>query len=330
MTKHPLLGICIPTYKRPDQLRRCVESIIRTAAPFGVPIYVADDSADDTNVATMAELQKQYPLVFHHRNPKNLGIDGNILNCVNLCECRHAWIIGEDDRMTPDAVATVLPVLERGERPFVYVNYSAVDEALEVVLKERSLPLEADAERSAEDFFSSDSWSIGFIGSCVVQMDLWRRIEAARYVGTYFAHVGVIMEYLRGRSVHLVAKPVVLNRCGTPQAFTWTQSTFDVLFGWDRMVGRLRGVYPDDVCDRAVACFRRAHGIGSIKFFCYLRADSVLDPEVHDRYVRDAPYPPLNRLAAWWIARTPPAAFRAARWALMGMRRGRNRRISGY
>ena len=46
-------------------------------------------------------VQRDYPHLHHHRNPRNLGIDGNILHCVDLCDAQHVWILGEDDRMTP-------------------------------------------------------------------------------------------------------------------------------------------------------------------------------------------------------------------------------------
>jgi len=330
MTAQPPLGICIPTYKRPDQLRRCVESIIRSAGAHAVPIHITDDSTDDTNVEVITELRGRYPHIVHHRNPKNLGIDGNIVHSVDVCDTRHAWIMGEDDRLTPEAIPAVLEVLAAGERPFVYVNYASVDADVSLVLRERSLELASDVEKSAEEFFASDAWSMGFIGACIVDKDLWRTVRSAPYLGTYYAHVGTIMEYLHGRRVYLVAKPLVLNRAGSPEAFTWKSSTFDVLHGWAKMVDLLRKVYPADVCDRAAASFRGAHRLGSVSSFCYLRADGALSPAVHDRYIRNGPYQPLQRAASWWIARTPPALFRAARWALTSVRKQRNRRVSGY
>jgi glycosyltransferase involved in cell wall biosynthesis len=325
----PPLGICIPTYRRPAQLLRCVRSVIRTAGAYRVPIHVADDSTDDTNLSVIAEIQREYPLV-HHRNTRNLGIDGNILHSVDLCEARHVWIMGEDDRMTPEAVPTVLQVLAGAERPFVYVNYTSVDEDVSVVLRERSLALDADREEGAEEFFAGHAWSAGFIGACVVEKALWSTVRQEPYLGTWFAHVGVIMEYLRGRKAYLVAKPLVLNRCGSPGAFTWAGSTFDVLGGWARMVDALRPFYPADACDEAVASFTGAHGIGSPAFFGYLRADRALDASIWERYVKAGPYPASSRRMAWWIARTPPAAFRAARWVLTRARRARNRRLEGY
>ncbi len=328
MNALPLLGIAIPTYKRPDQLRLCLRSIVRAAAGRELPILVADDSTDDTNLGVIAELRREHPALIHHRNPRNLGIDANIVNSVDLCPARHVWIMGEDDRLLPQAVDRVLEVLALGERPFVYVNYASVDESLTLVLRERSLPLAADAEESAEQFLAEHAWSMGFIGACVVDKELWGSVRRERYLGTWYAHAGSVLEYLRGRRAYLVSEPLVLNRCGAPGAFTWADSTFDVLDGWRRMVALLRGGYPDPVCDRAVESFQRAHGIGSIAFFAYLRAGGALDLQSWRRFVRDGPWPWRNRAAAWAMARLDRRIFQAAAAGLMELRRRRNRRLT--
>jgi hypothetical protein len=223
-----------------------------------------------------------------------------------------------------------LGVLESGERPFVYVNYASIDEDVSMVLAERSLALTRDAEMEASDFLATCAWSMGFVGACVVRKDLWSTVAAERYLGTYFAHAGRILEYLRGRRAYLVARPLVLNRCGTARTFTWADSSFEVLTGWGRMIDLLRGPYPEEVCNRAAAAFQAAHSIGTIASFCYLRADGALHPAVHEKYVRHGPYPALNRRIAWWIARAPIALFRAVRWGLMAVRRSRNRALTGY
>lgn len=333
MSDLPVLGVAIPAYRRPDQLRRCIRSIVRSVQEAGspvVPIHVTDDSCDETNVAALKELRGEYPHVVHHRNTENLGIDRNILRSVDTCAARHVWIMGEDDRMTPEAISTVLAVLRSGDRPFVYVNYASIDESATWVLAERSLPLERDVEMDASEFLATSAWSTGFIGACVVQRALWDPIRPDRYVGTSFAHVGRILEYLRGRRAYLVSRPVVLNRCGTARTFTWAASSMEVLEGFGRMLDLLRGLYPDDVRALASAAFRRAHALGTVRFFCYLRADGALDAKVHESHVRDGPYPALSRHAAWLIARTPPALFRGVRSLLRTFRRARNRRISGY
>src|SRR5579862_8549592 len=102
------LAVCIPTYKRPDQLQQCVRSVIAAAAPYCVPIVIVDDSTDDTNRQVIADLQAQYEYIATERNTSNQGIDRNIVRSVDLCPCEYAWILGEDDRMLPGAIRTVL------------------------------------------------------------------------------------------------------------------------------------------------------------------------------------------------------------------------------
>ncbi len=315
------LGVTIPTYKRPDQLLRCVRSVIRAAAPHHVPIYLLDDSTDDTNSAVVAQLQALYPHVIHQRNPANLGIDRNILHAVDACDTEYAWLLGEDDRMHPHAIATVLRALDEHPTPFLYANYSAVDNDLRFLIKERSLPLTTLTTLSADDFYRAHAWSAGFIGACVIRRADWLAVDPTPYLGTYFAHVGRIMEMIRGKSVVLLPDPLVLNRCGSPEIFTWTGDADNVLHGWGRMTRALAPLYGDKAGQDADQAFRRAHGMGTLKFYAYLRADGVFTPALRRQLLSHGLHSPAHTLAAFLISHTPPTLFRAARSLLMALRR---------
>lgn len=332
MTYNTKLGICIPTYKRPDQLRACVQSIIRSGRAAKIPIFITDDSTDDTNVEVMRELLADYPHIIHDRNPENLGIDRNILKCVDICTCQYAWIMGEDDRMVPEAIPTALAVLEKpGEEwPFVYANYSSVDETLTLVLNEQSLPLKQDTRKKAEVFFESEAWSIGFIGACIINHRLWETTHRELYLGTYFAHVGMILEFLKGREFYMIARPLVLNRCGTARIFTWTHSAFEVMYGWSHMAHALSPLYGAESCEKASNSMDAAHGTGTMLWYGYLRADRAFTLAAFHKHVRHAPHSGLHKCGAWLIAIAPPQVFQIVRWALTHVRRRTCRSISGY
>lgn len=332
MTFNTKLGICIPTYKRPDQLRACVQSIIRSCRSHQVPIFISDDSTDDTNIQVIQELLTDYPHIIHDRNPKNLGIDRNILKSVDICSCRYAWIIGEDDRMVPEGVSTVLSVMEASETewPFIYVNYASVDEDLKVVLNEKSLPLKVDTRMRAEEFFESDAWSIGFIGGCVINHRLWETTHRERYLDTYFAHVGMILEFLKGRELYLISAPLVLNRCGTARIFTWTHTAFEVMYGWSHMTKALEPIYGAEACENASESMDEAHGTGTMLWYGYLRADGAFSLKIFHKHIRHAKHGILHKSGAWLIAVAPPVIFRAIRWGLTHFRRKTCRNISGY
>ena len=311
-----LLGISIPTYKRPEQLLATVRSVAAAGGlEHEIPVYIADDSLDDTNVATLATLAGEYPFLMVRRNERNLGIDGNILNSVNINECRYAWLLGEDDRLVPGAVTKMLAVLESSTAPFLYANYSSVNSDFSRVLKPASLALAGDAVQSADTFWRQSAWSAGFIGACVVNKAAWQRVEQAKYVGTWFAHVGVIMEAAHGHDIPMLAEPLILNRCGTTEVFTWTSTMMDVLDGWRRLCVLLEPLYGASACRESLHSFRRAHGLGTLKFLAYARAGGALTLAVVREHIL-----PGNE-SAWFkgwariVARLPAGWFRTLqRW----------------
>ena len=310
------LGISIPTYKRPEQLLETVRSVIAAGGrEFEIPVFISDDSMDATNEAVLEALKAEHPFIRVFRNEKNLGIDGNILRSVDVNTCRHAWLLGEDDRLVPGAVARVLRVLEKEDAPFVYVNYASVNADFSQTLKPESLRLREDARMSADRFWRACAWSAGFIGACVVRKADWERVDRSRYVGTWFAHVGSIMELCRGREIPMIAEPLVRNRCGTTEVFTWTSSLMDVLDGWRRLCVLLEPLYGAEACRESLRSFRRAHGLGTVKFLAYARAGGALTPEVVREQILPGGESAWFKGEAWMLSRLPAGWFRALqRW----------------
>jgi glycosyltransferase involved in cell wall biosynthesis len=308
------LGICIPTYRRPDQLTACVRSVIASAGDAAIPIFISDDATDGTNAEAIGRLQREYPHIVWSRNPANLGIDGNILQSVNICSCRYAWVIGEDDRMTRRAVARVLPLVRAGEQwPFVFVNYASTDPAVRFVLRARALPLEADSAESAEAFLAGDAWAMGFIGACVIRKEDWARVRQEKYVGTFFAHAGVILEALRGRQLFKVADSLVVNRVGSGGMFSWSRHTFDVMTGWRRMTEMLARVYGEELCRASADAFDRHQAWSALAALAAARAERLYDRAAYTRYLRHLPRGAGYHRAARMIAGAPPAGLRVAR-----------------
>lgn len=318
------LGICIPTYKRPDQLSACVKSIIAAAAPFEVPIFISDDSADATNKQVLVELSNDYPYIFITTNEKNLGIDKNILQSVNICKCEYAWMIGEDDRLQADGIETIMPLLDKhsgDEWPFFFVNYASVDADIKLYLKEQALEIDEDIIEPTDMFLSQHSWAAGFVGGCIVNTKLWNTINQKRYVGTYFAHVGTILEMLHNSKVYLVARSLVLNRCGEPRLFTWSDSTFNVAGGWKEMMTLLESTYPPQLCQQAIKQFEKAHGLYSFRFLCYARADYAYRLKDYNEFLKPLYHSITYRSIAKLIACTPPQLFKVIRFVITGYRR---------
>jgi hypothetical protein len=216
--------------------------------------------------------------------------------------------------MVQEGITRVVAVLEAMPPskpwPFVYVNYAALSNDFSRVLKPCSLRLEVDTVRHIDAFLSHEAWSMGFIGACVVNRTLWGNVKKEPYIGTWFAHVGTIMQMCHGREVFLIKEPLIHNRCGTAEAFTWTGSMSDVLDGWRRVMEALAPFYNDEVTNASLQAFRHAHGLDRIKFLAYSRAGGGLTMDVVRSTIRGQTFPLRYRLAAEIIARLPVSFFR--------------------
>jgi glycosyltransferase involved in cell wall biosynthesis len=66
--KRPLVSIIIPTYNRPELLRRAIKSALDQTYP-NIEVIVVDDHSDND----LEQLQKEFPTVRFFRNNKNIG-----------------------------------------------------------------------------------------------------------------------------------------------------------------------------------------------------------------------------------------------------------------
>jgi len=332
VSTHPnkQLGICIPAYHRPDQLERCLLSVIAAAKEFSVPTFVTDDAEDFANRSVIEKIKRHYPFLVYYKNPRRLGLEHNILNAATKCTAEYCWLLGEDDRMEPEAIATVLRALQEATEPplFLFVNYRYVDANISRVLRERVLPVCKDTCISSDIFLQRYSWAMGFLGSCIFQRQLLTQADANAYLGTHFVHVGFIMESIAGKAVIVIAEPLVRNRVGGAEVFSWSEHCWDVFHGWDVMIDRLAAHYPPEVCNEAKNAFHRAMGIGTLRFLCARRADGLY----HISYLRHSSllrsqWRGSKRLGAFLIALTPPFVFKLAKGFVELQRKFRCRSI---
>jgi glycosyltransferase involved in cell wall biosynthesis len=111
-----LLTICIPTYKRPITLRRCIDSIMSQVEKFDlsndVAIYVANDASPDD---TASVLQGYRTLSYFDgvSREKNLGMNVNIKTMlIELAEKSfYQLIVTDDDYLQPDILGELADFL---------------------------------------------------------------------------------------------------------------------------------------------------------------------------------------------------------------------------
>jgi GT2 family glycosyltransferase len=101
------ISVCICTRNRPDELRRCLDSIMR-CEPRPFQVIVSDDSAG-ADLRSEAVCQ-QYPLVLYQRGPR-LGLSANRNACLRACRSEWIHFIDDDVVVNPNFYSTSCDLL---------------------------------------------------------------------------------------------------------------------------------------------------------------------------------------------------------------------------
>ena len=111
--KQPSIDVIIPTLKRPDDLRRCLEALHRQETPAS-HIYVGIRADDDLSRAVLHDFEKT--LSVHAVEARGVGVVGSMNSC--LAHCHSEWIalLDDDVEIPPHWMSTMLRhVLSRSD-----------------------------------------------------------------------------------------------------------------------------------------------------------------------------------------------------------------------
>ncbi len=115
------LTIAIPTYNRPEKVKRQVLSLI-PQLNTEVNLIIIDNHSD-IEVSTLFSGYDMPDSVKFVRNQYNMGADANIAKCFELCETPWLWTLSDDDIITNDAVITVKNIIRQYSKA-AFINFN--------------------------------------------------------------------------------------------------------------------------------------------------------------------------------------------------------------
>ncbi len=106
----------IPTYQRPQLLRRCIRSVLAQSYPdFEVHVY--DNASGDETPQVVAELAKRNPCIKYHRNLRNIGMMANFGFGIDQVKTPYFNILSDDDFLLPGFFQTAIDEMTTDPRP---------------------------------------------------------------------------------------------------------------------------------------------------------------------------------------------------------------------
>ncbi|MBI4324853.1 MAG: glycosyltransferase family 2 protein, partial [Chloroflexi bacterium] len=122
---NPLVTIAIPTYSRIHYLKEAVASALaQTHGP--IEVLIGDDGRTESIGEYGRALAFQDRRVRYQRNERNLGLSGNFNALAETAHGEFIVIIGDDDRLLPEFVSTMLAAVQPGIH-VAFCNHYLID-----------------------------------------------------------------------------------------------------------------------------------------------------------------------------------------------------------
>ena len=105
----PEVSILIPTYRRPQLLRRAIASALSQDAPVAMEVVVGDDADEGAAIASeFDDVRLRY-----QANPDRLGMAGNWNRLCDVARGDYLVLLNDDDRLLPGFVTTCMSAFHR-------------------------------------------------------------------------------------------------------------------------------------------------------------------------------------------------------------------------
>ncbi|MGD2170992.1 MAG: glycosyltransferase family 2 protein [Gammaproteobacteria bacterium] len=112
-----LLSVCIPTYKRPETLRRCIDAAVaqveKYALKIRVEVFVANDASPDDTASVLANYADLEYFNGVNRE-QNLGMSANIRQMLQEAAAFSVYqlIVTDDDYLLDDTLPAIVEMLD--------------------------------------------------------------------------------------------------------------------------------------------------------------------------------------------------------------------------
>jgi glycosyltransferase involved in cell wall biosynthesis len=225
------LCISIPTYNRCRFLDAALRSIVVAASGCeqDVEVRIYDNASEDQTEEIGRSYASNNPWILYFRNPANIGGHPNFEKALRENECDYVLVLGDDDRLIPGAIRTVLHAIEKNYGVII-LNFSKHTSDFSDVIAERTHVLTRDVTLNPGNMIEVCSATIGFLSANVVRRELALRVPQSRQremdeeAGCGFA-LCVYAAAIYGRKGLIIAEPVVQKCCGNGylQADFWSK-----------------------------------------------------------------------------------------------------------
>ncbi|MEM3829909.1 MAG: glycosyltransferase [Conexivisphaerales archaeon] len=221
-TDENLLGIYIPTYNRAMYLENLLNSIVREASSFGIPIFISDNASNDQTMSVVEKFKSVYKSIEYVRNEYNIGPYENILKVMKVAGTEYVWVIGDDDAIKEGGITTVVGELKNGY-DYIVLNSTVYNKTMNIVRSKKVIDCRTSriyAEGQSEKLLLDlNKWGYnGFLSSMIIKRtlisDLVVKFRDSNFVlyGNYWLPLALFYEAIRNARGKFLCNPIIKSR----------------------------------------------------------------------------------------------------------------------
>lgn len=216
-----LLSICIPIRNRHEELASTLSQITRQVEqlehPHLVEVVVSDNGSDYEIFKKNVQLARKYKNVRFHFHNADIGSAENMIDVVKRATGKYAWIMGDDDKLKVHAIKTAIETIRQYPVTGCYLcNYNRMSD------DSKALSVRTDKHfKNGHEYVkwamltrSKSEWDalkLTYYNSLIVRRAEFLKFETFSNSDVY-RHAEMLHHLLaRWRSIHIIAKPLVLH-----------------------------------------------------------------------------------------------------------------------
>lgn len=189
-----LLSILIPTRNRAAWLELLIRTLAREPEASGgdIEIVVSDNASADDTPELIARFQADLPSlpVRLTVQPENLGLVGNLEWLVDAAAGEYVWLLGDDDRPEPGALAEILACLREVRPALLHLPHRFEPMPDGPTTHQSPCPDRLETFSSSRDLLLSYTHWLSFISATVVRRESLRdAIAATRNDNPWAPHI---------------------------------------------------------------------------------------------------------------------------------------------
>lgn len=224
-----LLSICIPTFNRSIFISEMIEGLfeqITDDIKDKIEICISENPSSDKYGELIEKLRKISPVTIkYHQNTEQIGFDRNLIQSIKMAKGNYCWLFSDDDKMTRNAVETVLTELRKDKKGDIALFYcNSVDcnsnlEPVKIIYSFNNNGKDLYDFSKFDDiinFYNNSRQLFGFLSACIINRKIFNKInidEDKELIGTNYIQTYINFKMLHnGYKMKYINVPLVYHR----------------------------------------------------------------------------------------------------------------------